>query len=304
MKSFIMTSIFLKGDILMNLFKAFNQWLMEDGKSPKTVESYGNDVNQFQLYLEEKASNESQPLSRFSFVRYKQALLDDNYKPSTINKKINSLKVYNDWLYHEKIVENVFISIKKDKVKIAAGSEAEVSVLSDAQVEQLLFHLEQESQRNKLIGYLLLYTGIRVSELIDIHLTDVEQLTGQLTVRGKGGKLRVIPLRKDVLEAMQQYIQDERASSKFSNSPSLLVSQRAEKMHRDAVRRWLESTGKHLGFHMHPHKLRHTFCTRLLRNGVDITTVSKLAGHANLNMTVKYYINTSKEEKQSAVDKL
>ncbi|MEK4712066.1 tyrosine-type recombinase/integrase [Sporosarcina sp. FSL K6-5500] len=287
-----------------NTLERFKRWLVEEGKAEATIASYVNDVNQFNRYLAAKNVDAGVFLTRFYFTTYLKELAVAKMANSTINKKVNSLKVYNDWLFQEKIVENVFISIKKDRVKIAAGSEAEVSVLTDDQVENFLFHLEKESQRNKLIGYLLTFTGLRVSEIVHIQRTDVDQLTGQLTVRGKGGKLRVIPLRKDVLEAMQHYLQDERASSKFSNSPSLLVSQRAEKLHRDAVRRLLESTGKNLGFHIHPHMMRHTFCTRLLRNGVDITTVSKLAGHSNLNMTVKYYINISKDEKQSAVDRL
>jgi len=291
-------------ELKMNIIEQFAEWLTHEGKAAATIASYVNDVNQFNQYLAVKDVDPEVLLTRFLFTNYMKQLEAECMAVSTINKKVNSLKVYNDWLFQEKMVADVFISIKKDKVKIAFGSEAEVSILTGAQVDQFLFHLEKESQRNKLIGYLSLYTGIRVSELVHIQLIDVDRLTGQLTVRGKGGKLRVIPLRKDVLEAMQQYIQDERASSKFSNSPSLLVSQRAEKMHRDAVRRLLESTGKDLGFHIHPHMIRHTFCTRLLQNGVDITTVSKLAGHANVNMTVKYYINTSKEEKQSAVDKL
>lgn len=177
-------------------------------------------------------------------------------------------------------------------------------MLNDQQVEQFLFYLEKETQRNKLIAYLLLYTGIRVSELVNIKISDVDQLTSHLTVRGKGGKIREIPLRKDVLEIMNQYLKEERSYSKFADSSNLLLSQRSEKMHRDAVRRWLEETGIHLRFRIHPHMFRHTFCTRLIRNGVEISKVSKLAGHAGINMTVKYYINTSKEEKQNAVDLL
>ncbi|MDM5246430.1 tyrosine-type recombinase/integrase [Lysinibacillus sp. G4S2] len=288
----------------MNVLERFSKWLEDEGKAAATIDSYINDVKKFNQYLSEKDVDSEVLLSRFLFTSFMKQLEVEGMAVSTINKKVNSLKVYNDWLYYEKMVDEVFISIKKDKVKIAVGSEADVSVLTDVQVEQFLFHLEKESQRNKLIGYLLLYTGIRVSELVHILLTDVDRLTAQLTVKGKASKLRVIPLRKDVLDVLQQYLKNERANSKFPDSPFLLVSQRAEKMHRDAVRRWLEQTGGQLGFHMHPHMLRHTFCTRLLRNGVDITTVSKLAGHANLNMTVKYYINTSKEEKQSAVEKL
>lgn len=288
-----------------NILASFQQWLIEEGKATATIESYLNDVRKFNTYLSEKDCDPEVLLSRFYFTSYMKHLEEvEGMAITTRNKKINSLKVYNDYLFKNRLVDEIFISIKKDKVKIAHGSEAEVSVLNDQQVERFLFHLEKETQRNKLIGYLLIYTGIRVSELVNIKISDVDQLTSHLTVRGKGGKIREIPLRKDVLEAIQVYVRGERGSSKFPESTYLLVSQRAEKMHRDAVRRWLEHTGKHLGFHIHPHMLRHTFCTRLLRNGVEISTVSKLAGHAGINMTVKYYINTSKEEKQNAVDLL
>ncbi|WP_342533878.1 tyrosine-type recombinase/integrase [Lysinibacillus sp. FSL K6-0057] len=286
------------------IIERFEQWLVEEGKAEKTVESYVNDVRKFSEYLAEKDVDSEVLLTRFLFTNYMRHLEQQGMAVATINKKMNSLKVYNDWLYHEQLVASVFIHLKKDKVVIASGSENEVSVLDDTQVEQFLFQLEKESQRNKLIGYLLLYTGIRVSELVHIQRTDIDQLTAQLTVKGKGGKLREIPMRKDVLEALKQYLQGERVTSKFSDSPYLLVSQRSEKLHRDAVRRWLECVGKQLGTHIHPHMLRHTFCTRLLKNGVELSTVSRLAGHANLNMTVKYYINTSKEEKKNAVDRL
>lgn len=286
------------------LAKAFEQWLLEEGRSPKTIESYVGDVKGFQKYLAGKAVDEQQPLSRFSFVRYKQHLLDNEFAISTINKKVNSLKVYNDFLQLKDWTDDNYIQLKKDKVQVATGSEQEVSILHDEQVEQFLFQLEKESQRNQLIGYLLLYTGIRVSELVNSQLVDVDQLNATLKVRGKGGKLREVPLRQDVIEKFQLYLKGERGSSKFPESPSLLVSQRASNLHRDSVRRWLEQMGRQLGFHIHPHMLRHTFCTRLLRNGVELTVVAKLAGHSSVNTTMKHYINVSRTEKHNAVEKL
>lgn len=93
---------------LQELLGAFKQWLTEEGKSPKTIESYVGDVEGFQKYLTEKAVDTSQPLSRFSFVRYKQHLLDNEYAIATINKKINSLKVYNDFLQKKGIVSESY----------------------------------------------------------------------------------------------------------------------------------------------------------------------------------------------------
>ena len=287
----------------IGIIQGFEQWLIEDGKANSTVQSYINDVQKFNSYLVKRDADPEVLFSRFYFTSYLKQLEAEGMKVNTINKKITSLKVYNDWLVQQGYASESFVQMKRDKIRIADGSEDEVSVLNDFQVDQFLFHLEKESQRNKCIGYLLLYTGVRVSELVQIQISDIDRLTAQLTVRGKGGKYRQIPLRKDVIEIIHVYLQGERGMS-FPESPYLLVSQRAPKLHRDAVRRWLDQVGDVLNIHIHPHMLRHTFCTRLLKNGVDITTVSKLAGHANLNTTIKHYINISKEEKQAAVDRL
>lgn len=292
---------------MQELLGAFKQWLTEEGKSPKTIESYVGDVEGFQKYLTEKAVDTSQPLSRFSFVRYKQHLLDNEYAIATINKKINSLKVYNDFLQKKGMVSESYIQLKRDRVQIAAGSEQIVTALSEEQVEKLLFYLEDHtkvSQRNKLIAYLLLYTGVRVSELVSIKLSDIDYLASTLTVRGKGGKIREISLRQDVVHLIRSYVKEERLKSKFKDSEYLLLSQRAPKVHRDAVRDWLANISKELGFRLHPHLFRHTFCTRLLKKGVDLTTVSKLAGHSTVNMTAKFYIQTTRQEKMDAVQLL
>lgn len=99
---------------------------------------------------------------------------------------MNSLKVYNDCLFDKGYVEAVYIKLKKDKVMVANGSEDEVSVLTEQQVQQFLFHLEKESERNRLMGYLLLYTGVRVSELVGIKRADIDPVEAVLTVTGKG----------------------------------------------------------------------------------------------------------------------
>lgn len=284
----------------------FKQWLFTEGKAAKTIESYVNDVKGFQSYLQEKL-NDVPVLSRFSFVRYKEHLVKENYAVSTINKKINSLKVYNDFLRTKGLLSESLIQLKRDRIKIAAGSEENVDALSEEQVEQLLFYVENRSKvstRNKLIVYLLLYTGVRVSELVGMKITDIDFLTRQLVVIGKGGKRREIGLRQDALQLVRDYMKEERSESNFSHSDYLLVSQRAEKMHRDAVRDWLAKISKELGFKLHAHLFRHTFCTRLLKKGVDLTTVSKLVGHSTVNMTAKFYIQTTKQEKMDAVNLL
>jgi integrase/recombinase XerD len=287
--------------------ESFQQWLTEEGRAPKTIESYVGDIRSFQNYLAEKAADESQPLSRFSFVRYKQHLLERKFAIATINKKINSLKVYNDFLQKKELVDEGYIQLKRDRVQIAVGSEHVVTALSEEEVERLLFFLEDTKKvsiRNKLIAYLLLYCGLRVSELVKIQLADIDLMIATLRVRGKGGKIREISVRQDVMQLIKQYQPGERMQSPFRESGYLLLSQRSEKMHRDAVRDWLAIISEDVGIKLHPHLFRHSFCTRLLKRGVDLITVSKLAGHATVNMTAKFYIQTTRQEKKNAVDKL
>jgi integrase/recombinase XerD len=289
------------------LTQSFQQWLTEEGRSPKTIESYVGDIRNFQNYLAEKAADETLPLTRFSFVRYKQHLLERNFAIATINKKINSLKVYNDFLQKKEYVDEGYIQLKRDRVQIAEGSEHVVTALSEEEVERLLFFVEDPKKvsiRNKLIAYLLLYCGLRVSELVNIQLPDIDPMIATLRVRGKGGKVREISVRHDVMQLIKQYQQGERMQSAFRESEFLLLSQRSEKMHRDAVRDWLAIISEDVGTKLHPHLFRHSFCTRLLRRGVDLITVSKLAGHSTVNMTAKFYIQTTRQEKKNAVDKL
>jgi integrase/recombinase XerD len=304
-KTYINSLFIFRGESILDI-QEFANWLFTEGKAAKTIESYVNDVKGFQSFLQDKL-NDVPVLSRFSFVRYKEHLIKEGYKVSTINKKINSLKVYNDFLRTKEVVDESFIQLKRDRIKIAAGSEKVVEALSEEQVEKLLFYVENRNKvctRNKLIVYLLLYTGVRVSELVGIKIGDIDFLTNQLIVIGKGGKRREIGLRQDVLQLIRQYMKEERSESVFHQSDHLLVSQRAEKMHRDAVRDWLAKISKELGFHLHPHLFRHTFATRLLKKGVNLTTVSKICGHQSVHVTAQYYIQTTKQEKMDAVNKL
>ena len=286
--------------------KAFAEWLFAEGKADKTIQSYTTDVNGFQAFLTHQIGKDKY-FNRSIFLVYIDRLVRSGYAVATINKKVNSLKVFNDFLLLKGLVTERYIHMKKDRIGTAVGSEDVVTVLLDEEVERLLFYVntnEKVSIRNKLIVYLLLYTGVRVTELVELRLSGIDFLTSHIVVVGKGGKRREIGLRPDVLQLVRMYIKKERSKSVFNHSDYLLVSQRGEKLHRDAVRHWLAKISEELKLKLHPHLFRHTFCTRLIQKGVDLTTVSRLAGHGSVNMTAKYYIQTSREEKMDAVNRL
>ncbi|MBY0055142.1 tyrosine-type recombinase/integrase [Brevibacillus agri] len=288
----------------MDVIQQFEQYLVENGIAPKTIESYVGDVKAFATYLAGMGVNDLADLKRFYVASYKNHLIDAKYKVATINKKINSLQAYNLFLIERKLATDLVVKLKRDRIKVAAGSEGEVEVFTEQEVSQLLFFVQDRSRvslRNQLIVHLLLYTGVRVSELCGIKLSDIDYLTSTLRVTGKGGKYREIPLRPDLIDLIKEYVRTDRQESKHRESPFLLVSQRADKLHKDAVNTLLEGMEKQLGFKMYPHKFRHTFCSRLLKKGVPLTTVSKLAGHAHIQTTAHYYINTSRQDKEQAV---
>lgn len=285
----------------------FEGTLVADGKAPKTVESYTGDIRAFVEWLESKGNIFTGNLKRFHITSYRSYLVQNNYEINTINKKINSLQSFCQFLMDSNYLTEQIVDLKKDKVKLAAGSEKEVEVFTDGEIEKLLFYIQSEDvlSRDKLIILLLLYTGVRVSELVNVKLRDVDLLSMNLTIAwGKGGKRREIPLKGIVIESIKEYLQGERKDNKFADSEYLILTNRSAKMDRDAVNRLLNRVESKLNIRMHPHKYRHTFCTKLLKRGADLTTVAKLAGHSSIQTTASFYINTSQKDKRDAVELL
>jgi integrase/recombinase XerD len=187
-----------------NWLEPFEQYLLESGLAPATIASYMTDVKLFYHALQKPVT--ACDVTRFDVLSYKQQLLDQRTAVATINKKVNSLQAFNQFLNVKGARKEVFISLRKDKIKVAAGSEDEVEVLTEAETNRLLAYLEQTGHRlrNRLIIHLLLYTGLRVSELCAVKLADVDRLGATIRVIGKGGTYREVPLRPGVVDLIQQ----------------------------------------------------------------------------------------------------
>ena len=297
----------LRGVITMNeIVENFKISLIEDGKSPKTIESYVGDIKAFKEFLESKGVEFNGTLQRFYVVSYKNFLVESNYEVATINKKINSIHALNRYLVATGEMKEIVVENSKDRVKIAYGSEKQVEVYSDKEVDRILFYIQNESKvskRNKVIVMLLLYTGVRVSELCSIKIKDIDFLNYSIKIYGKGGKFREVPLKFDLADVIKEYIKDRDYSLK--DSEYLVIGQRGA-LRRDAINTMLERLTEEIGMinKLKPHTFRHTFCTRLINRGVPILTVSKLAGHSSVDTTATFYINSSREEKLKAVNLL
>lgn len=289
------------------LILEYSAYLMEEGKVESTIDSYIGDIRGFLDFLDSKKVNFRGNLTRLYITTYKTYLIESGYTINTINKKINSLNSFNFFLVSKNLCTEKVVYPNKDKIKIARGSEDEIEVFSEQEIERILFYLDNKEKvcdRDRAVTLILLYTGLRVGELVNLKIKDIDFLTMNVKVVGKGGKYREVPLKLEALEGIKEYIDKERKKHKHSSSEYLFLTQRAGKMDKDTVNKILKKQGKNLNLKIKPHKFRHTFCTRLLSKGVELTTVAKLAGHSNIQTTATFYINTSREDKQQAVNLL
>lgn len=218
---------FKEGKDMCKVIEDFKISLIEDGKSPKTIESYICDIKAFIEFLGIKGVEFNGNLQRFYVVSYKNFLVENNYEVATINKKINSIHALNRYLVATGDMKEIVVENSKDRVKIAYGSEKQVEVYSDKEVDRLLFYIQNESKvtkRNKVIVMLLLYTGVRVSELCSIKIKDIDFLNYSIKIYGKGGKFREVPLKFDLADAIKEYIKDRDYNVK--DSEYLVIGQR------------------------------------------------------------------------------
>lgn len=293
----------------MNTIAEFEAYLYADGKAPKTLASYLSDIKSFHKYLSELGISEPANIARAHITGFRNQMLQKGYKPSTINKSINSLNCYTQFLVKERILppQAPLVKSSQDRVKVASDCKHSVEVFTEEEFNKILGYINSQntlSQRDRLMFYFLAYTGTRVSEVCHVKLSDLDLLTGQVKILGKGTKFREVPLRPDLVEMIKQYIKEERARGKFADSAFLFTSQRSGRLNRDTINKALGKIEDATGFHIFPHKLRHYFCTKLISAGVPLTTVSRLAGHSDPATTAEFYVNTSRKDKELAVNLL
>ena len=275
--------------------ESFRRFLYEQGRQPSTIASYVAEV--------EKFSGRGTFSSREDILSHKQYLLDQGRKAATINKFLNAMTAYNDFLIAQGELDCRWI-YWSDRIKVAQGSH-QVDVLTEKEVLRLHQAIPRLSYRNQALIHLLLYAGLRASELVELRLWQIDWIGRSMEVHGKGDKVREVPLREDTLCRIRQYVEEDRKKHRQAvESPYVFLSQRGERLTRGGLLDILKTLDDTVGRHLYPHLFRHTFATRLTQKHVDITVISRLLGHHSIEQTNRYYIQTSKEEKQKAVDRL
>ena len=231
-----------------------------------------------------------------SIRQYLVFLTEQSYSPATMARKIATMRSFYKWALKRNIVDtNPMIMIRTPR-----QAKRLPKAISVEQIEQLLAAPDDRDPlgaRDRAMLETLYSTGIRVSELVDLALTDLDESGEALRVRGKGKKERLVPLGSHALAAIRHYRdilgQDERLSVAWSDNranPPLFINKHGGRLSSRSVRRKLDKYLKSVGLDptISPHTLRHSFATHLLDNGADLRSVQELLGHQSLSTTQTY----------------
>lgn len=278
----------------------FKQYLeVERGYSDYTVLNYINDIMEFLNFLHVKKFNGLNNVT-VNIARFYLMELNKNYKPTSVSRKLSSIRaMYRFFVMEEYVKTNVFNEVSAPKHDKLLPKQLYVD-----EIEAMFKSIDKSNAigiRNYCLLELLYDTGMRVSELVSLKITDINFNSDFINIFGKGKKERIVPFVDALKDAIRDYMQFSRPIllTKCKEEPSdiLLLNHRGMPLTDRGVRVILDEitdqTSENLD--VHPHMIRHSFATHLLNGGADLRSVQSLLGHVNLK-TTQIYTHVSKEQ--------
>ncbi len=258
-----------------------------------TIEGYTRDLEAFTQYLADNSLQVATVTPRLA-RSYIASLSKEDRASATINRALSALRGYYGFLVkHHATAANPFVPISSLK---KGGRLPEV--LFESEVETILETQADDSRRDeflasrdRLILELLYSTGCRISEVTGIDITDLSVREGNVLVRGKGGKERLVFLGSHAVAALRDYLPYRRGRlNRASAEPALFLNSRGTRIGRRGVARTIAryTVASGLQKRVTPHTFRHSFATHLLDHGADIRAVQEMLGHVNLSTTQIY----------------
>jgi len=268
-----------------NLRSFFNFLIIEKGLSKNTVKAYETDIKGFIKWINKNNKQSLLNIKESCVNRYISYLFSLKLKSSSVNRKISSLKSFYLFLLKKKLIRyspfSEVISPKQEKYLPASMSESEVEKLLNSPDAS-----KDIEQRDKAMIEMLYATGMRISELVNLKITDIDMNRSVIKVMGKGSKERLIPFGESASEALFNYLK----TRKDSSSKEVFISNRGRKITRVAFWQRIKVylLRENLKISISPHTLRHAFATHLLNRGADLRSVQLLLGHSDLSTTQIY----------------
>jgi integrase/recombinase XerD len=282
-----------------NLRSFFDYLYIEKGLSQNTVQAYERDILSFLNWVTKTPNLNYLNLKEENINKYIAYLFKSKLKSSSVNRKISSLKSLYLYLVKKNILKNSpineVITPKKERYLPSSMSEDEVDRLLKSPDSS-----NKTEKRDKAMIEMLYATGMRISELVNLKLTDVDMQRSVAKVFGKGKKERLIPFGEAALEALSDYISNRDKSA----SKEIFLSNRGKKLSRVAFwqRIKIYLLRENLKNSISPHTLRHAFATHLLNRGADLRSVQLLLGHSDLS-TTQIYTHIAKQRLSEVLKK-
>ena len=258
-----------------------------------SVYSYLEDLSKYLEYMEKKHIASALNVQYEDIVDYLKYLDENDYKVTSVTRKIVSIK-----LFHKYISENYQIDNVSTKINNPTLNRQLPNILTIEEVDKLLNInlITPFDYRNKAMLELMYSSGLRVSELVGLKLSNINLDEGYVRCFGKGKKERIVPIGEIALDYLKLYIYEYRNSMlKGYYTENIFLNNHGKNMTRQGFFLIIKKIAaeKNIDKNITPHMLRHSFATHLLNNGADLRTIQEMLGHSNISTTQIYTNITS-----------
>lgn len=259
-----------------------------------TVNSYSEDIYKYLEYMESKNISNALDISYNNLLNYLKYLDDNKYEVSSVARKIVSIKAF-----HKYLSENYKVIDISTKINTPRFYRKLPNILTIEEVDNLLdIKLDTPfDYRNKAMLELMYSSGLRVSELINLDLSDIDLNNNYVRCFGKGSKERIVPIGEYSSKYLSIYINEYRDSMKKGYyTEKIFLNNHGKKMTRQGFFKIIKKIAKDkdINKNITPHMLRHSFATHLLNNGADLRTIQEMLGHSSIS-TTQIYTNVTND---------
>ncbi len=275
---------------------------IERGLSANTVISYKRDIEKYLTFLTEKKITQLDEISRFEILDFLQTLRQAGAADNSIIRMVSSLRKFHQYTKRESIMSDDPMQLIDTPKKASTLPKA----ISPQSIEKLLEAPDTTTPlgvRDRTILELMYATGLRISELVNLKLSDLHLTMGFIQTMGKGEKERIVPLGEMASQWLDNYLNGARiylSDKSGEESDYVFLNSRGHGLSRQGVWKKIKQLALEAGIDQNvtPHTLRHSFATHLLENGADLRMVQELLGHADISTTQIYTHITKNRLKQ------
>lgn len=277
------------------ILEYLNYITFERRLTKNTQKSYEEDLKLYKVFLGKRGITSVGKVRKEDISDYLIYLNKNEYTITSVARKLTTIKNFHNYLFQRGMIpHDVSLTIDRPKTKKALPK-----VMSVEEVDRLL-DIECKTPfdyRNKAMLELLYGTGLRISELLNLKLSDVDLENCVIRCIGKGNKERIVPIGEYVLTYLNKYLEYRPALSKNKRSEFLFLNSRGGSLSRFSFFKILKRLlrEKNINVDVSPHTLRHSFATHMLEYGADLRTIQELLGHSDIS-TTKIYTHISNNQ--------